>query len=299
VSLPSVSVRLRPLLLAVVGVISWLAASSGIAGGAEPTPPEKKILFIGKNPDHAYGSHMYMLVSGMLGRCAELTPGVTTVVSNGWPQDAATLAGVSAIVVYTNPAAELLLEGEHRGQVDALMRAGCGLVTIHWASSVNQKNLERLGPTWLGYLGGTWVSNVGLSGGTSPLRQLIPEHPVCRGWKEWEITDEYYLNPTIGAAKPLLEVTEKNGKEVIVGWVFDRPGGGRSFATTLGHPYKNFENESFRRMIVNGILWTAGMEVPAAGAPVNVPADVLALPPAPPPAPPAAAPAVPQPAAAK
>jgi type 1 glutamine amidotransferase len=295
----SASPPLRPSWLALV-VLVLFAAGRGRATNAEPpqTPP-KKILFIGKNPDHAFGTHMYMHTSGMLGRCAELTPGVQAVVSNGWPQDAATLARVSSIVVYTNPAAELLLDGEHRGQVDALMRGGCGLVTIHWASSVNQKNLDRLGPAWLGYLGGTWVSNVGLSGGTSPLRQLIPDHPVCRGWKEWEITDEYYLNPTIAEAQPLLEVTEKNGTKVIVGWVFERPGGGRSFATTLGHPYKNFEHESFRRMLVNGILWTAGVAVPAAGAPVNVPAAVLALPPAPDPAPPTATPAPPQPAAAK
>ena len=73
--------------------------------------------------------------------------------------------------------------------------------------------------------------------------------------------------------------TEKNGKPVGGGWVFERSGGGRSSATTLGHPSKKFENESFRRMFVNVILWTARMEVPA-GAPVNVPADVLALPPA-------------------
>ena len=132
---------------------------------------------------------------------------------------------------------------------------------------------------WLSYLGGTWVSSVGLSGGTSTLTQLIPDHPVCRGWKEWEIDDEYYLDPTIVDAKPLLRVTERGGKDVIVGWVFDRPGGGRSFATTLGHPYKNFKNESFRRMVVNGILWSAGIDVPMEGARVDVPADALALPP--------------------
>jgi hypothetical protein len=67
---------------------------------------------------------------------------------------------------------------------------------------------------------------------------------------------------------------------VIVGWVFERPGGGRSFGTTLGHPYSNFQIEAFRRMIVNGILWAAHVEVPAGGAPVNIGEKELALPPA-------------------
>ncbi len=238
-----------------------------------------RILLIGKAPDHPYGSHMYMHTCGVLARCLELTPGVEAVVSNGWPKDPKMLRGVKCIVLYTSPAAEFLLEGPHRLQVDRMMKDGVGLVTIHWASSVNQKDLDRLGPTWLGYLGGTWVSNVGLSGGKSPLKQLLPEHPVCRGWKEYEIDDEYYLNPVIRKAKPLLQVREKKGKDVIVGWVYERPDGGRAFATTLGHPYKNFQVEAFRRMIVNGILWAAHVEVPKEGAPVNVGKDVLALPP--------------------
>src|SRR5262245_53373045 len=176
----------------------------GLAGGVALAQerPRVKVLLIGKDPDHPHGTHMYMHTCGVLAKCLELTPGVEAVVSNGWPRDAKALEGVKAVVVYTSPAAELLLDGPHKEQVDALMKKGVGLVTIHWASSVNKKNLERLGPTWLGYLGGTWVSNVGLSGGASPLRQLVPEHPVCRGWSDYEIDDEYYLDPVIDKATP-------------------------------------------------------------------------------------------------
>jgi type 1 glutamine amidotransferase len=257
-------------------VLSVLITFSLVQGDDQP---KTKILFIGKNPDHAYGSHMYMHTCGMLAKCVELTSGVETVVSNGWPKDGKTLEAVKAIVIYTSPGAEFLLEGPHRKQVDELMKKGVGLVTIHWASSIYQKNLDQLGPTWLSYLGGTWVSNVGLSGGKSNLKQLIPEHPICRGWQQYEIEDEYYLDPIIKNGKPLLQVQERKGKEVIVGWVYERPDGGRSFATTLGHPYKNFQIEPFRRMIVNGILWAARLEVPRDGAPVNISQEALALPP--------------------
>ena len=163
-----------------------------------------------------------------------------TVVSDGWPQDAAVLEGVSTIVVYTAPAAEFLLDAPHRDQVAKLMKQGVGLVTIHWASSVRSENLDRLGPTWMSYLGGTWVSNVGLHTGKSPLRQLQPEHPICRGWEEYELHDEYYLNPTItDQATPLLQVMAGD-QPVVVGWAYERLGGGRSFGTTLGHFYRNF-----------------------------------------------------------
>jgi type 1 glutamine amidotransferase len=266
--------------LSFIAVLSVAACALASAAPAQE-PARARILFIGVDPDHPYGSHMYRHTCGVLAQCAKLTPGVETAVSKGWPADAAQLDGVKAIVLYTNPAAELLLDSPHRDEFDRMMKAGVGLVTIHWASTVKKDNLERLGPAWLGYLGGTWVSNVGLSGGTSTLKRLQPDHPVCRGWSEYEIDDEYYLNPIIEAAKPLLQVREKEGKDVTVGWLYERPGGGRSFATTLGHPYRNFQREPFRRMLVNAILWSAGLEVPDGGAPVALSEEALALPPQP------------------
>ena len=239
-----------------------------------------KILLIGKAPDHPYGTHMYLPTCEMLTKCLRQVEGVETVVSSGWPQDPKVLEGVKTIVVYTDPAAEFLLDGPHGKEFERMMNEGVGLVTIHWASSVYQKNLDRLGPRWMGYLGGTWVSNVGLSTNKSQLVQLIPDHPVCRGWSDYELHDEYYLDPTIAAAKPLLQVKAK-GKEVVVGWVHERENEGRAFGTTLGHFYRNFQAEGFRRMIVNGILWTAHVEVPKEGASVALNEQDLALPPKP------------------
>ena len=249
-------------------------------GAADPSPTPAKALLIGKQPDHPYGSHMYLHTCRMLAECLRLN-GIKAAVSDGWPQDKATLDGVKTIVVYTSPAAELLLDGPHRGEVDRLMKSGVGLVTIHWASSVKQEDFARLGEPWLGYLGGTWVSNVGLSTDTSDLKQLVPKHPICRGWADYELHDEYYLNPTISkAAKPLLQARTK-GQDVVVGWAYERSDGGRAYGTTLGHFYSNFERAPFRRAIVNAILWTAHVDVPDAGARVDVGEQVLRLPPAP------------------
>ncbi len=159
-----------------------------------------------------------------------------------------------------------------------LSKKGVGLVTIHWASTVKQENFDRLGPRWLSYLGGTWISNVGLETGDSPLKQLQPDHPICRGWKEYTLHDEFYLNPTItDEATPLLQVTVKD-KPVVVGWAYERPDGGRSFGTTLGHFYSNFQRENFRRMIVNAILWSAKVEIDKSGARVDLGQEDLALP---------------------
>lgn len=258
-------------------ILATFVALPGLARGDEST----RVLLIGHQPDHPWGSHMYLHTAGMLANCLKLNGDIQTTVSDGWPKDADQLTDVDTIVIYTSPAAELLLDGPHRHQVLELMERGCGLVTIHWASTVRKENLDRLGPAWMNLLGGTWISNVGLSTDTSPLKQLRPEHPICRGWKEYEIHDEFYLNPQISdAAQPLLQVSTK-GQDVVVGWAYERPDGGRSYATTLGHFYENFQREEFRRTIVNGILWTARREVPAEGARVDVTKAELALPPQP------------------
>jgi len=257
--------------LSVVAMI-FSAAASGRAD------EQVKVLFIGKQPDHPFATHMYLHTGEMLGRCLKLSGSIETVVSDGWPKDATTLNDVDTIVLYMTPAAEFLLDGPHRAEFEAMMKRGVGLVTLHWASSVHQKNFDRLGSTWMGFLGGTWVSNVGLHTGKSPLRQLAPEHPICRGWEEYELHDEYYLNPTISEkATPIVQVMAAD-KPVVVGWAFERPDGGRAFGTTLGHYYRNFQREPFRRMIVNAILWTAKFDVSAEGARVELPADELALP---------------------
>jgi len=249
--------------------------------GIADAETQAKVVFIGKEPDHAFGTHMYMHTGKVLSECLTLTNGVQTIVSQGWPEDTSVLDDVSTLVVYMTPAAEFLLDGPHRNQVDVLMKKGVGLVTIHWASSINKESFERIGPKWLSYLGGTWISNVGLHTGNSLLRQLKPTHPICRGWSEYELHDEYYLNPVISdEATPLLQVAAKD-KPVTVGWAFERPGGGRSFATTLGHFYRNFQEEAFRRMVINAILWTAQLEIPKSGAMVGLSKEQLALPPQP------------------
>lgn len=257
-------------LFIVLGHVDRVPAAEPVGGA--------KALLIGKQPDHPYGSHMYLHTCRMLAECLRLN-GLEAAVSDGWPKSETELRDVKTIVIYTSPAAELLLDGPQRDEVNRLMKKGVGLITIHWASSVKQEDFDRLGERWMSYLGGTWISNVGLSTNKAELKQLVPKHPICRGWSPYELHDEYYLNPTISKdARPLLQVTTK-GQEVVVGWAYERPEGGRSYGTTLGHFYSNFEREPFRRAIVNAILWTAHRDVPETGARVDVADAVLKLPP--------------------
>ncbi len=251
-----------------VVLVSWLGVVLVFCGADQAQAQEQapvKILLVGHNPDHPPGTHTYLPTCHLLAGLLEKHPGVQATVSNGWPKDSQTLQGVKALVLYSSSGAELLLDKPYTPQVKELLDSGAGLVVIHWATAVRKKNLQRLGPTWEGYLGGYWISNVGLAMGRSEVRQLQPQHPICRGWKPFTIYDEFYLNPHIGKATPLLAV-QVRGKYLIVGWAYERPGGARAFATTLGHFGRNFDIPQFRRLLLNAILWTAGCEVLPQGA---------------------------------
>ena len=74
------------------------------------------------------------------------------------------------------------------------------------------------------------------------------------------------------AAKP-----DPAGTGDIVCWAYQRDDGGRAFVFTGGHGHENWGIPAMRRLVVNGILWTAHVEVPPGGAPVELdPADLKA-----------------------
>jgi type 1 glutamine amidotransferase len=246
------------------------------AVGAEPA--KTKIVLVGTEPDHPYASHMYLHECQMLAQCLRLTPLVEALVVQDWPREPDTLEGVRSLVYYSRPAGDIVLSKGHREPFEKMMSQGVGYVAIHWATDANP---ER-GPAYLDVLGGWFnFAHSGLNITTSPLEQIAPDHPVCRGWKAYPLHDEFYLNLKFHPrTQPLLKV-RVDGQDQTVAGALERggEGGGRSFGTTLGHFHENFEIEAFRRFIINGILWTAGLEVPATGAPVNVSEADLKLPP--------------------
>jgi hypothetical protein len=65
------------------------------------------------------------------------------------------------------------------------------------------------------------------------------------------------------------------GRDEIIGWAYERPNGGRGFGFTGCDLHKNWGLESQRRFVINGILWSAKVEIPAGGAKVDFdPADL-------------------------
>jgi nicotinamidase-related amidase/type 1 glutamine amidotransferase len=98
--------------------------------------------------------------------------------------------------------------------------------------------------------------------------QIITEqrnHPILTGIR----TDEFAVGGSLYVTSPLAEGTtalmtgrvEGHDPEPVA-WTFTRADGGRSFYTSLGCPSDFEGNPDFQRLLLNGIYWAAGLNVP-------------------------------------
>ena len=115
----------------------------------------------------------------------------------------------------------------------------------------------------------------------------FPDHPVCRGVTPFPIDDGWLwklrfvdglkgVTPLLRTKSPK-DAGKTSDTEAIISWAYARPNGGRSFAFTGGHLQSSFTQEGYRKFLVNGILWSAGQEIPATGAPVKLDATEVML----------------------
>ena len=170
-----------------------------------------------------------------------------------------------------------------------LMDKGVGIVLVHYAVEVPK---DRGGKEFLQWAGGYFETNWSVNPHWTAKFEKLPDHPVAQGMEPFELHDEWYyhmrftegmkgVTPILSALPP--EETLKRGdgphsnnphvraavlerkEPQHVAWAFEREGGGRGFATTGAHFHKAWDNDNFRTMVLNGIVWTAGLDVPKRG----------------------------------
>ena len=124
--------------------------------------------------------------------------------------------------------------------------------------------------------GQKWITHHGSQSSTDvTTRAASASHPILRGITAFHARSWlYHVEPLNGPATLLLDGTSINSNKTEkqaefplvqpVAWTRQYKQS-RVFFTTLGHP-EDFAQESMRRLVVNGILWALGRDVPAAGA---------------------------------
>jgi hypothetical protein len=188
-----------------------------------------------------------------------------------------------SVVFYTDGGGKqaFLSSPERIAKMQELSDQGVGIVMIHQAVDFPAEFAEQA-TQWIG---GIYLSGASGRGHWPSHHVDFPKHPITQGVQPWEINDGW-LNSLVFASQmhgitPLVW----SGKEYagsragldgdIVGWAYERPQGGRSFSFTGLDAHEAWSLEGVRQLMVNGVLWTAGVDIPTAGAPCAVSSSEL------------------------
>lgn len=249
---------------------------------------KKKVVFVAGSPSHGPGDHEFNAGSRILASAlTESDPNLHAVVYHyGWPKDPTAFDNADTIVVYADGSnGHPLLKDKDK--IDQLMKKGVGLVCLHYAVEVPK---DQAGSDFLRWLGGYFENYYSVNPHWKATFASLPDHPVTRGVKPFTLEDEWYYNmrfpdamqgvtPILTALPPEAtrerdwgklrggnpHVMARRGMPEHVAWAYERPEGGRAFGFTGGHFHKNWSDESFRKIVLNAIAWTAGSEIPPEG----------------------------------
>jgi len=231
--------------------------------------------------------HQYWAGAVAMAKLLRQTPGVhITLVRGGWPASPAIFENAKAIVLF--------MEGGEGGTVHPLtetgrmdvlqkyVEKGVGLATFHKAAAIPVKEINEKMMQWVG---ACYDFKAGNKGHWPVDFKVFPEHPSTRGMKPFSLNDGYCVGLTFVAdnkgVTPILYAPKGNGKlalaaesttanKDITAWAYERADGGRAFSFTGLHSHRYFTELSIRKLVVNGILWSAQIEVPAEGAKVEL-----------------------------
>jgi len=262
---------------------------------------DKKIVFLAGPPSHGPGEHEHRAGCLLLKSCLDKVPGVVSeVYSNGWPQNPeAAFAGVATLVVYSDGGGgHPLLRDDHLKAVGELMKQGVGLVCLHYAVEPTKEKGEK---EFLDWIGGCFETDWSVNPTWHAEFKALPTHAITRGVEPFSINDEWYFHmrfrdgmkgviPILQAVPPASTMDRSDGPHEgnpavreavklggpqIVAWACERPDGGRGFGFTGSHYHRNWGNDNFRKLVLNAILWTAKVEVPAGGVNSEVTEEAL------------------------
>lgn len=272
-------------------LLCLLLCFSGVLSAAEPVKAKKIVLIAGPmDGGHPAGTHEYEKTVKVFKHCLDSAGNLKNIRTEahlkGWPDRPSTLDDADTIVFVSsgsdrNASDHPLLVGDRMQILRKQAARGCGLVLVHWSTFLpNDAN----GDTILDWVGGhfDYQSGPAKNGWYSKIQTLTSkatpgEHPATRGIKPFEIRDEFYYNLKFRSkapkAMPILNVEiPKEGSQTI-GWALEQKSGSRGVGFTGGHFFDNWRNESYRKLLLNSIVWSAHAEVPEDGVRSEFPGD--------------------------
>jgi len=257
---------------------------------AEETKPVRVLIVVGPS-GHPPGTHEVAAGARLIQYCLEHAPGkkFDVRVVDHWPEDETTLRDVATVVFSGDefPLAKMKNRQRNMRSLGAMMDRGCGIVCYHYATGVPAGDFSDDGShPLLQWLGGCFSSRYARHKGVARIMKHVtisPKakgHPILRGVRPFTIDDEPYFNNYFGPNGMARNVTAlatsmlppEAPREEVVAWAIQRADGGRGMGIVVPHFFKNWQVDDLRKLVLNGIAWTAKQDVPQNGLQVTLPA---------------------------
>lgn len=219
----------------------------------------KSVLLVAGKPSHGPGEHEFPAGCDVLAKALN-DSGLNLKASvhyESWPQDEH-LAKVDAVVVYCDGNRDHLLLGREDKLLE-LSNRGVGIVFVHYALDGMPGLLDE---TLLNVVGGYYQSGTSQNPIWTMKDSVVLKHPVTQGVTPFELKEEWYYNLKFGDVNPLLQAVPPEEEQAhILAWTYGR----NAFGFTGGHFHSSWGNPEFRKLVLNAIVWSAGLEVPEEG----------------------------------
>ena len=147
----------------------------------------------------------------------------------------------------------LKLSGDELARIKSYCQSGRPLVGVRTASHAIQSWLdldkEVLGGNYHGHYGEGPETEI-------KIVESAKSHPILSGFQPFRSAGSLYKNEGLATDNELLLTGTIPEHTEAIAWTRTHKGG-RVFYTSLGHP-RDFTEDSFRRLLVNALFWTAG-----------------------------------------
>jgi type 1 glutamine amidotransferase len=244
------------------------------------TAAPKHLLIVGQGPDgHPPTTHEFTAGANVLAELLKPQKEIETTVvdaSEPWADGPKLIDAADGIVIFVTQGAQWMQIDEARfAALKRLAKRGGAVVAIHWSVGAKedkyiQGQLDLLGATRGGEV--RPYTKLGVT-----LKRAAPEHPILTGIGDFKAYDEfYYALVKAPGIQPLL-TEEIDGKDEMSVWAWERPDGGRAFGFVPLHYHSNWQLPEYRRVVVQGVLWTLKLPIPAGGVNVDIDSKKLEL----------------------
>ena len=242
-------------------------------------------MFIAGQDSHGHGEHEFRAGCHLLAKCLNKS-GLKVkalVVEEGWPKDESVLKNAAAIVIFSNGRKEHPLLGKFKF-FDELVAKGTGVAFFHDAFNVETEEEAAYIKKWIG---GHYERGFSTNPKWECKSQLNRSCQITKGVKHFKLFDEWHFNikfddsvkiinafsgvpdeaarsgVTSSPRGPYPHIVAAKDREETLLWLKD--GKLRGVGFTGGHYHQIWKNKHLRTLVLNSIIWSAGMKVPEQG----------------------------------